>query len=168
MIRHGKSKYANCRLILLYSQFVTPTQASPIVSTLKTSCLLARASKARYNRSNMLQTFTGGNFLEMSVNPTMSLKNTVTISWFSLQNIRQWQWLARMCGSKQIVRSARVHLRFHLSTSLNLLGHFLWKHLVHLSFIISHHLSALLVLKDIDHQDPGKSAMLRTEDPRWE
>lgn len=67
-------------------QFVTPTQASPMVSTLKTSCLFAKASNSRYRRSNISQTFAGESEREISVNRTMSLKNTVTLSCVSLSS----------------------------------------------------------------------------------
>mmetsp|Transcript_1526 Transcript_1526/g.3380 ORF Transcript_1526/g.3380 Transcript_1526/m.3380 type:complete len:232 (+) Transcript_1526:2192-2887(+) len=69
--------------IWLFSKFVTPIHASPIVSTLKTSCLVARSSKASYSRPNISQTFSAGNSRLMSVKWTISEKKIVTFSCVS-------------------------------------------------------------------------------------
>mmetsp|Transcript_50959 Transcript_50959/g.124161 ORF Transcript_50959/g.124161 Transcript_50959/m.124161 type:complete len:426 (-) Transcript_50959:821-2098(-) len=65
------------------TRFVTPIQASPIVSTLKTSWSWARVSNTVYRRSSMSATFCGGRVELMFVKPTISEKKMVTESLYS-------------------------------------------------------------------------------------
>lgn len=58
----------------------TAMNASPIVSTLYSPCLWHSPSNFVNRRSSIAITFSGACALEKSVNPTMSLKNTVTCS----------------------------------------------------------------------------------------
>jgi hypothetical protein len=119
-----RRRHARC----MDSQFVTPTQASPMVSTLKTSCLFAKASIARYKRSNIWQTFTAESAQEISVNRTISLKKTVALLWVSLFNGRKHS--GENESNQERLCQAWFNLRFNLSTGLELVSDLLWEHLV--------------------------------------
>mmetsp|Transcript_2399 Transcript_2399/g.5732 ORF Transcript_2399/g.5732 Transcript_2399/m.5732 type:complete len:223 (-) Transcript_2399:842-1510(-) len=87
------------------TRFVTPIHASPIVSTLNTSCPEARLSNEVYSLSSMSAIFWGGSSALIFVKPTMSEKKMVTESLYSGLTFWPDRSCSTMCGGKTSKRT---------------------------------------------------------------